>query len=385
MSFEVEPCQPDRYAGTTDEKRSSVREPADGHFSRLERGQDRRVASFDGMKEETFALAYDHPLSVRGNRLRDRLLTGNTRLRERPQFRGGHVQHEHAQSTVRALVRGEENGLAVGKPARFGDRRDGIGQVAFLFFTWARAANEVAPSVLRDEHTAIARYVMQRQRTRRTQQETVPAVQADRAHRGGLAGLSRAEPDFLAIWGPGKTHRAAEVRRQWSRALAFGGEHEHATGITEERMLDESNVACGRDAWMAEPSGGLVQYVPRCQLESLSPLDLANDCEVDPIRLPVGAGDVGEQLARGATAEGSAGERSAAHAVGEVGLLIERECELTRSRYGEYPRGGEIERTRLGMPRNGRVRLGWLAIPRRRSEERRVGKGCRSRGAWCNE
>src|SRR5256885_14515291 len=94
--------------------------------------------------------------------------------------------------------------------------RDGIveiGQVAFLFFTWARAANEVAPSVLRDEHTAIAGYVMQRQRTRRTQQETVPAVQADRAHRGGLAGLSRAEPAFLAIWGPGKTHRPAEVRR----------------------------------------------------------------------------------------------------------------------------------------------------------------------------
>src|SRR5437660_12787190 len=127
MSFEVEPCQPDRYAGTTDEKRSSVREPADGHFSRLERGQDRWVASFDGMKEETFALAYDHPLSVRGNRLRDRLLTGDTRLRERPQLRGGHVQREHAQSTVRAPVRGEENGLAVGKPAHCGARRDGKG------------------------------------------------------------------------------------------------------------------------------------------------------------------------------------------------------------------------------------------------------------------
>src|SRR2546422_8410196 len=450
MAFEVEPCQPDRYAGTTDEKRPSIREPADRHLSRLERRHDRRVPSFDGMKEETFALAYDHPLSVRGDRLRDRLLTGNSRLRERPQLDGGHVQHEHAQRTVRMLVRGEKNGLAVGKPARVGNRRDGkaqcprlpgpcgddgelrrvfrrsekglcsvggegeritraevprcravhgakisaeqlssalsrlekeqlltvarelprdgvveIGQVAFLFFTWACAANEVAPFVLRDEDTAIARYVMQRQRTRRTQQETVPAVQADRAQRGGLAGLSRAEPDFLAIWGPGKTHRAAEVRRQCSRALAFGGEHEHATGITEERMLDESNVACGRDAWMAEPSGGLVQYVPRRQLESASPLDLANDCEVDPIRLPIGAGDVGEQLARGATDEGSAGERSAAHVVGEVGLLIERECELTRSRYGEYPRGGEIERTRLGMPRNGRVRLGWFALPRR--------------------
>src|SRR2546422_3869830 len=241
MAFEVEPCQPDRYAGTTDEKRPSNREPADRHLSRLERRHDRRVPSFDGMKEETFALAYDHPLAVRGDRLRDRLLTGNSRLRERPQLDGGHVQHEHAQRTVRMLVRGEENGLAVGKPARVGNRRDGkaqcprlpgscgddgelrrvfrrsekglcsvggdgeritraevhrcravhraqisaeqlssalsrlekeqlltvarelprdgvveIGQVAFLFFTWARAANEVAPSVLRDEHTAIA-------------------------------------------------------------------------------------------------------------------------------------------------------------------------------------------------------------------------------------
>src|SRR5205085_12070767 len=180
-----------------------------------------------------------------------------------------------------------------------------------------------------------------------------------------LACLSRTESGFLVIWGPGKMHRTAVVRLQWSLSLAFVGEHEQATGITEERMFDESNVACGRDAWMAEPSGGLVQYVPRWQLESASPLDLANDCEVSPVRLPVGAEDVGEQFARGATDEGSAGERSAAHVVGEVGLLIQRECELTRSRYGEYPRGGEIERARLGMPRNGRIRLGWFAIPRR--------------------
>src|SRR6266567_2878939 len=165
------------------------------------------------------------------------------------------------------------------------------------------------------------------------------ARQSDASQRSAESTRGSSEPDFIPCRRPSGSEGARPALGQ-VRLLAIQVNHaDGAPVVSQEVMVNECEaIPLGRDAQMADPAGGFIQYFANGILDSALAAHDVNHGECFSTGCPIRSLNIVQQVSRSIRADGNLSQRSAMREMISTDDEAPQHRQLSRSRDRQHLR-----------------------------------------------
>src|SRR5690349_6430949 len=109
---------------------------------------------------------------------------------------------------------------------------------------------------------------------------------------------------------PREALQSIEISGQYFRVSFYVHDRQRAAVIALDRMIGErDHVTSRRNPRMPNPSAGFIEHFANWELEPVASVYIAHDCQIGPIRRPVGPLNLLHDLSRCTASDRSSCER----------------------------------------------------------------------------